>query len=226
MHNTECNNDRECQSQVGGPSAAFVQFAAWECNRELEMPMYCDDIDVRCNLIIYTGGSSRNPEIAAPLLSKPVFSSGQYFSRSMPMVYSAPKSHEGSYLHQRRESRGARCLEGTFATLRVLVPRSCGSTMDQHERYHRLYKDADISSICRSRETKHPIDTLVNPFHLRDHYYFNDTLTFDTQEFGFSGIPLERTIDGSGVPQTYGAEGESRWLLWRTALRYKAIERA
>ncbi|EGI67613.1 hypothetical protein G5I_03806 [Acromyrmex echinatior] len=205
-----------------------------------------------------------NPEVAAPLLSEPVFSSGQYFSRSMPMVYSAPKSHEGSYLHQRRESRGARCLEGTFATLRVLVPRSCGSTMDQHERYHRLHKDADISSICRSRETKHPIDTLINPSHLRDHYYFNDTLTFDTstllkEEFGFSGIgilaivhellhsldrmsmrivflwsvgtkqyhadsqPLERTIDGSGVLQTYGAEGESRW---RTALRYKAIERA
>jgi len=38
--------------------------------------------------------------------------------------------------------------------------------------------------------------------------------------------PLEGTIDGSGVPQTYGAEGESRWLLWRTAPRYKAIERA
>lgn len=106
-----------------------------------------------------------SPEVAAPLLSEPVFSSGQYFSRSMPMVYPVPKSHGGSYLHQRRESRGARCLEGTFATLRVLVPRSCGSTMDQHERCHRLHKDVDISSICRFHETKHPIDTLFNPSH-------------------------------------------------------------
>ncbi|KYN07393.1 hypothetical protein ALC62_01595, partial [Cyphomyrmex costatus] len=130
-----------------------------------------------------------NPKVAAPLLSEPVFSSGQYFSRSMPMVYPAPKSHGGSYLHQRRESRGARCLEGTFATLRVLVPRSCGSTMDQHERYHRLHKDADISSFYRSSETKHPIDTLFNP----NHYNLNDTLTFNIplkEEFSFSGIEI------------------------------------
>lgn len=58
MYNTEYNNDRKCRSQVGGPSAAFVQFTAWECNRELEMPMYRDDIDAHCNPIIYTGGSS------------------------------------------------------------------------------------------------------------------------------------------------------------------------
>ncbi|EZA60765.1 hypothetical protein X777_14006 [Ooceraea biroi] len=37
----------------------------------------------------------------------------------MPMVYPVPKSHGGSYLHQRREGR--------------------------------IHKDADISSICRSR---------------------------------------------------------------------------
>jgi hypothetical protein len=26
------------------PSAAFAQFAAWECSRELEIPMHRDDI--------------------------------------------------------------------------------------------------------------------------------------------------------------------------------------
>jgi len=107
-----------------------------------------------------------NPEVAAPLLSEPVFSSGQYLSRSMLVVYPAPKFQGGGgYLHQ-RESRGARCLEGTFATLRVLVPRSRGSTMDQHERFRDadwVHKDVDISSICRSLETKHPINALFDP---------------------------------------------------------------
>ncbi|KYM81716.1 hypothetical protein ALC53_07879 [Atta colombica] len=113
----------------------------------------------------------------------------------MPMVYSAPKSHEGSYLHQRRESRGARCLEGTFATLRVLVPRSCGSTMDQHKRYHRLHKDADISSAILMKQSTQLIHSSV----LSDHYYLNDTLTFDTllkEEFGFSGIGILAIVHG------------------------------